>query len=75
MKIKVKVFPDSKKSEITKKSENEFELKVREKAQMGQANKAAIEILGGYFNVSTSKVRLIKGFRQRNKIFEIKDSD
>lgn len=48
MLIKVKVFPNSKKSQILKKSEDSFEVKVKEKP--------------------------IKGAKQRNKIFEIKNA-
>lgn len=74
MLIKVKVFPNSKKEEIVKKKEDSFDLKVKEKPIMGQANKAAIKILASYFNVSENKIRIIKGFKQRNKIFNIPDA-
>jgi uncharacterized protein (TIGR00251 family) len=71
MLIKVKVFPNSKKEEIVKKAEDSFEVKVKEKPVMGRANREAVKILASYFNIPESKVRLIKGFKQRNKIFEI----
>jgi len=73
MLIKVKVFPNSKKEEVIKKSEDSFEVKVREKPERGLANKAVIDALSLYFKIPSLRVRLIKGFRQRNKIFEIKD--
>jgi hypothetical protein len=72
MLIKVKVFPNSKKEEIIKKSENSFEIKVKEKPERGLANKEVIRILSFYFKIPESKMRLIKGFKQKNKIFEIK---
>jgi hypothetical protein len=72
MLIKVKVFPNSKKEEIIKKSENSFEIKVKEKPERGLANKEVIRILSFYFKIPESKLRLIKGFKQKNKIFEIK---
>jgi hypothetical protein len=72
MLIKVKVFPSSKKEEIVKKAEDSFEVKVKEKPQKGQANKRVSEILSSYFKIPESKIRLIKGARQKNKIFEIK---
>ena len=71
MLIKVKVFPSSKEEEIIKKSEDSFEIKVKGKPIKGLANKEVIKILASYFNISRSNVRLIKGFRQRNKIFKI----
>ena len=69
--IKVKVFPNSKKEEITKKSNDNFGIKVMEKPVKGLANDAVISSLSSYFKTSKSKIRLIKGFKQRNKIFEI----
>ena len=71
--IKVNVFPNSKKEIVTKKSEDSFEVRVREKAQKGQANKAVIRSLADYLRISPQKIRIIKGFKQRNKIFEIID--
>jgi len=71
MLIKVKVFPDSKKEKIFKKSEDEFNVEVRARAQGGKANREVVRALTSYFKVSIGKVRLIRGFKQRNKIFEI----
>jgi len=71
MLIKVKVFPNSKKEEITEKSEDSFEVKVKEKPERGVANRGVIRILSSYFKTPESKVRLIKGFKERNKIFKI----
>jgi len=72
MLIKVKVFPNSKKEEIVKKAEDNFEVKVRAKPIRGEANKRIIKVLASYFGISESKIKLIKGFKQRNKIFETK---
>ena len=74
MLIKVKVFPNSKKEEIIKKSEDSFEVKVKAKPEKGMANKEVVKILSAYFKVPESKIRLVKGFKKRNKIFEIKQS-
>lgn len=71
MLIKVKVFPGSKKEEIIKKSEDTFNIKVKEKPVRGLANKRIVEVLSLYFRVPAAKIRMIKGFRERNKIFEI----
>ncbi|MEO0280596.1 MAG: DUF167 domain-containing protein [candidate division WOR-3 bacterium] len=68
----MKVYPESKRDEIVKISENSFEIKVREKPQKGEANKKVIKILSDYFKVPESKIRIIKGFKEKNKIFEIK---
>jgi len=72
MLIKVKVFPNSNKEEIIKKSEDSFEIKVREKPEKGLSNRAVINLLSLYFKIPPSKVKLVKGFKQRNKVFEVK---
>lgn len=69
--IKVKVFPGSKKEGITEKQNGGFEIKVKEKPVQGLANFAVIKILSSYFKIPKQKIRLIRGFKQRNKIFEI----
>ncbi|MBI2042728.1 MAG: DUF167 domain-containing protein [Candidatus Nealsonbacteria bacterium] len=71
MLIKVKVFPGSKKEEVLKKTEDSFEVWVKEKPVMGLANKAVIDALARYFSTSAANVRLVRGFRERNKVFEI----
>lgn len=71
MYIKVKVFPDSKNEEIIKKSEDSFEIKVKEKPVMGLANRAVIRNLALHFKIPESSIRLIKGFKERNKIFKV----
>lgn len=73
MLIKVKVTPESKKDEIIKKSEDSYFVKVREKAEGGMANMKVKEILASYFKVSGGKIKLIKGGKRPNKIFEIKN--
>lgn len=69
MLIKVRVFPASSKEEIVQKSKDSFEAFTREKPQRGKATKAVKEILEGYFE--TNKIKLIKGAKTRNKIFEV----
>jgi len=71
MLIKVKVFPNSKKEEVIKKAEDSFEIRVKERPVKGEANRRVIEVLVLYFKNPKAKIRLIKGFRQQNKIFEI----
>jgi uncharacterized protein len=61
-----------KKEEIVKRKDDEFEVKVKEKAEEGRANRAVIKVLANYFKIDESKIRLVKGFKERKKIFEIK---
>ena len=71
MLVKVRVFPKSKINEIIKKSENSFDVKVKEKPERGLANGAVIGVLASYFKIPTSRIRMVKGAKQRNKIFEV----
>ena len=71
MLIKVKVYPDSKKEDIVEKEPGQYEVRVKEKAVDGMANKATIKALANHFNLPEEKVRLIRGFRERTKIVDI----
>lgn len=73
MLIKVKVFPNSKKEEVIRKNKDSFLIKVREKPVGGKATKAAIQALSLFLNMPKNKIRIVKGLRERNKIFEIKE--
>ena len=73
MLIKVKVFPGSKKEEIIQKSKNILEIKVRAKPIRGLANKEVINVLSLYLKVPNSAIKLVRGFKRRNKVFEIAD--
>ncbi len=72
MLIKVKVTPGAKKREIVKKSDDSFQVWVKEKPRGGAANQETIDILKDYFKNQKHDFRLAKGRKSRNKIFEIK---
>ncbi len=44
---------------------------VRSPPEKGRANEEAREILAEYFGVSKSRIRLVKGQRSREKVFEV----
>lgn len=71
MLINVKVFPGSKEEMIVRKIENSFEVKTKAKPIMGAANRSVVKILSSYFNTSTANIKLVKGFKGRNKVFAI----
>ena len=73
MLIKVKVFPNSKKEEVARKNKDSFIVKVKEKPIRGMATKAAVQALSLFLNIPENKIRIIKGLKERNKIFEIKE--
>lgn len=71
MLVKVKVIPKSKKNAVIKKSADSYVVSVKEKAEKGRANQAILLLLADYFHINKGLIRLIKGGKQRGKIFEI----
>jgi uncharacterized protein (TIGR00251 family) len=69
--LSVKIVPNSKKLEIIKLSENNYKIKLDERAVEGKANSKLIETLSDYFNVKKSSINIVKGIKSRNKIVEI----
>ncbi|MFA5169227.1 MAG: DUF167 family protein [Candidatus Paceibacterota bacterium] len=73
MLIKVKAFPCSKEDKVVKKKEDSFDVFVEAEAERNMANKRIIELLAGYFDLPQTKVKMIKGFKESSKIFDIRD--
>lgn len=71
MLIRIKAFPGSRKREWVKKAEDSFEIKVKAPPVRGLANKEIILVLSEIFNLPEEEIRLVRGFKTRNKIFEI----
>ncbi len=69
---KVKVEAGAKEDLITRKSSDTFLIKVRPKAQGGQANEMVKYLIGKFLNTEEKKVRIIKGLKTSHKIIEIK---
>jgi uncharacterized protein (TIGR00251 family) len=70
MKIQVKVKPGSKTEELSREGDS-FLIKVKEPAREGRANQAVIKLLAEHFSVRKSQVRILSGFRSRNKVIEV----
>lgn len=71
MLIRVKAFPSSKKNRILAKEENSLQVYTKSKAEQGKANSAIKEMLAAHFDVSLKQVKLLRGFKQQNKLFNI----
>jgi uncharacterized protein (TIGR00251 family) len=70
MKIQVKVKPNSRTEEISREGDS-FIVKVKEPPKEGKANQAVIKLLAEHFGVPQSQVRILSGFRSRNKVIEV----
>lgn len=71
MRIFVKAKPSSKKPGIEKIDETHFEVSVKEPPVKGLANRAIVQSLAEYFDVSPSQIFLVSGFSSRQKVFEV----
>jgi uncharacterized protein (TIGR00251 family) len=70
MKIQVKVKPGSKTEEVSQEGDS-FMVKVKEPPREGKANQAVIKLLADHFGVPKNRVRILSGFRSRNKVIEV----
>jgi len=71
--IHVKAKPDGYEDRVEKTKEAHFTVETREPPIRGRANQAIIRLLGEYFKIPAFKIRLIKGAREKSKIFEINE--
>lgn len=71
MYIKVKVKPNAKKEKLERKSDELFEIFVKEKAKQNMANERTREIIAEHFGIIKEKVRIISGHRSSSKLFSI----
>ena len=70
MKIQVRVKPNSKTEEVSQEGDS-FIVKVKEPPMEGKANHAVIKLLAKHFGVSQGQVRILSGFKSKDKVIEI----
>jgi hypothetical protein len=70
MRIQVRVKPNSRTEEVSQEIDS-FIVKVKEPPREGKANQAVIRLLAEHFGVPRSRVRILNGFRSRNKVIEV----
>jgi len=71
MKISVKVKANSKSEKVEKINDNEYNIWVKSPAKEGRANEAVIECLSGHFDIPKSRINILKGYKNKNKLVEI----
>lgn len=71
-KIKVKIKPKSKETLVTKSKDTfnniVYEVCVKSLPKNGEANKEMLEVLGDYFDIPKSHIKIKSGHTSRNKI-------
>ncbi len=71
MKYSVLVKPGGSRNSVKKLDDGSLVVRTHAKAHDGEANKAVIELLADYFEVSKSLVKVVRGEKSRQKIVEI----
>ncbi|MFA6301235.1 MAG: DUF167 domain-containing protein [Candidatus Paceibacterota bacterium] len=71
--IHVKVTAGAKKESWRKKSEDHFEVSVKEKAERNMANTRVLELVAEHFEASLNKVRIINGHKHPSKLLIVED--
>lgn len=69
--IHVKVTAGVKKESFKQKSEDHFEISVKEKAERNMANTRVLELVAKHFKVSKNKVRIVNGHRHPSKLLAV----
>lgn len=68
MYIHVKVKAGVKKESFVVKTEDSFEISVKEKAERNMANTRVLELVASHFKVYKNKVRIVNGHRSPSKL-------
>lgn len=71
--LKVAVKTGAKKESLKKKSEDHFEISVKEKAEKNMANRRVLELLALYFKVPLKKIRIVNGHHHPHKLLVLED--
>ncbi len=73
MLISVKVIPNARRVEVKELSEGNYKVYLTAKAQKGSANKQLLEVLAEFFRTPKSRIKIIKGEKDRNKVVQIEE--
>ncbi|MHA1277969.1 MAG: DUF167 domain-containing protein [Candidatus Helarchaeota archaeon] len=71
--ISVFIKPHSKQTQIKKLDPETYEISVVSKPVKGKANKEIIELMANFFDISKSRIQIVKGFKSRKKIIKIEE--
>ena len=70
MLFKVRVHPEAEERKVNRVSKDRIEVFIKEKAELGQANKAVCRALSAHFGLKGG-VKILKGGKRENKIIEV----
>ena len=70
---KIKVIPNSKLNKIVEQTDDSLKVKLTAPPVDGKANKALVEFLSSEWGIPKSKIEILYGQTNRNKIVEVSD--
>lgn len=73
MKIRVHVSPRSSRNQVSKLENGGYKIFLTAAPVDGKANSSLIKLLSDYFDVGKSKIKIVRGETNKNKIIEILD--
>ena len=71
--IHVKVIAGAGKESFVQKSEDHFEVSVKEKAERNMANGRVLELVATFFKVPKNQVRIVNGHRHPSKLLVVEE--
>lgn len=69
--VTIKVHPKSKNPRVEKSSNGETHIYIKEAPIKGEANKAVLKVLSDIYRVPPSSIKMLRGIRSKDKVFEI----
>jgi hypothetical protein len=71
MRYQLKIFPNSKQSQVKVCGASQLEIRTPAKAVSGAANTAVIKLLAHHFSCKKSQIFIISGHKSRQKTIEV----
>lgn len=71
MLVKLRVHPSARREEILRKAPDHYEVWIREPAERGLANQAALKMLARVLQRPQKCLRIVKGTRSCSKIVQV----
>ena len=71
MRIFVKVKPNAKRTAVVRLDNDRFKISVQEPPREGKANEAVVHALADHLKIAPSRIAIVSGGSERDKVFEI----
>ena len=71
MKVNIRVIPKSSQRMVQSELDGSLKVKLTAAPEKGKANKQLVEVLAEHYQVSKSKIRILKGTASKNKIVDV----